>query len=177
MPYYSGQGKILLAKRDALEHPLTMRYIGKTANGAKIGLATTTQTRKEAESGQRLVAAGYIIEKNATLEFEVEDFAQDNLAFALWGTSSETAADTVAAETLPDDLVVGDLVDVAQFADITLDDLRRMSSLDTDAIDALAPSELWQVVQAMREVNADFFDMRGRVIRAGANQPDPLMAA
>jgi hypothetical protein len=61
----------------------------------------------------------------------------------------------------------GDVVDATLFEDFSLDDLTRMSSLDAAAMEALTPSEVAVVAAAAREVNADFFGMRGRLVQIG----------
>lgn len=110
MAYYSGQGKIYLHSRDSNGNMGAGRYIGKTANGAKLGLQTTTQTRKESETGQRLTATRYITEKNATVEFQIEEWSRENIAFMLWGAEAVIAAGSVTAEALPSGLAVGDQI-------------------------------------------------------------------
>lgn len=61
-------------------------------------------------------------------------------------------------------LADGDAVDAALFSEITLFDLTRLSDLSADEIDRLTPSELRQVIDAAKEVNADFFGMRARLL-------------
>jgi hypothetical protein len=63
--------------------------------------------------------------------------------------------------------VSGDVVDATLFEDYSLPDLTRMSSLSAADIAELAPSELRSVFDAAREVNADFFLMRSRVLALG----------
>lgn len=61
----------------------------------------------------------------------------------------------------------GDVVDVALFEDVRLADLALLTDLAPEAVEALTPSQLRQVFDAAREVNADFFGMRGRLMRLG----------
>ncbi len=75
--------------------------------------------------------------------------------------------------------VSGDLVDATLFEDYSLPDLARMTSLTAADVADLAPSELRLVFEAAREVNADFFLMRSRVLALGraalqeASSPPP----
>ena len=61
----------------------------------------------------------------------------------------------------------GDAVDGALFADLSLTDLARMTSLTSEVIDTLAPSEIRLVIDACREVNPDFFAMQERLANIG----------
>jgi hypothetical protein len=60
-----------------------------------------------------------------------------------------------------------DLVGDGLFEDCSFADLARMSDLEASDMDALAPSELRQVLEAARELNADFFALVGRLAKAG----------
>mgnify|MGYP001000146575 CR=1 FL=1 len=60
-----------------------------------------------------------------------------------------------------------DVVDLLLFADIDLPALRRMTNLDDADLDAMPSSDVRQVIEAAREVNADFFAMRDRVMATG----------
>lgn len=63
--------------------------------------------------------------------------------------------------------VSGDVVDATLFEDFSLPDLTRMTSLAAAEVADMAPSELRLVFEAVREVNADFFLMRSRVLALG----------
>lgn len=60
-------------------------------------------------------------------------------------------------------------VDRDLFEDMALTDLPRFSDLTLEQIDEMRPSELHEVIAAIKEVNPDFFVMRGRM-RNTANQ-------
>jgi hypothetical protein len=72
---------------------------------------------------------------------------------------------------LKDIETVGDggteLVDTLLFDDVALSDIVRMTDLAADDIVVLAPSELRIIIDACREVNADFFALRGRLAEIG----------
>ena len=61
----------------------------------------------------------------------------------------------------------GDLVDAALFDDFGIPDITRMTDLGADAVDALTPADIRRVADVAREVNADFFAMRGRLAEIG----------
>jgi len=60
-----------------------------------------------------------------------------------------------------------DVVDAALFEDFRLADMALLTDLTSEAVEALTPAELRQVFDAAREVNADFFGMRARLMDLG----------
>lgn len=60
-----------------------------------------------------------------------------------------------------------DILDATLFDEFSLADLVRMTSLTTADMEALSPSELRQVFDAVKAVNADFFAMRARLMDLG----------
>lgn len=60
-----------------------------------------------------------------------------------------------------------DILDATLFEEFSLADLTRMTSLTAADMEALSPSELRQVFDAVKAVNADFFAMRGRLMDLG----------
>lgn len=113
MPFYKGQGRCYLVARDGSGNPGVMSYLGKTDNGVKVGLGTSTETRKESESGQALVDLRYETEKNVTVEFALREIDLDVWAKVMRGLKSTIAAGTVTAEVLPT-IAVGDYVRTAK---------------------------------------------------------------
>jgi hypothetical protein len=61
----------------------------------------------------------------------------------------------------------GDLVDAALFEEFSVPDLCAMTDLKSADIDGLQPSEVRQVSAVAKEVNADFFAMRSRLVALG----------
>jgi hypothetical protein len=114
MPYYRGQGKVLVGKRNSTTGAaLALRYIGKTSE-VNVGLQAQTQTRKESETGQRLTSLRYATDNSASLEFKIEDATKENWGFAFRGTPAQIAAGTVTGEVLPTGLVSQDIVRTAK---------------------------------------------------------------
>jgi len=56
-----------------------------------------------------------------------------------------------------------DVVGAALFEEVRLVDWHRITSLSTEDIEALRPSQLRQVLDACREMNRDFFAMLARL--------------
>ena len=110
--YFSGQGKMLVAVATN-GVPGAFRDVGNVPE-LTLALETTTLERKESRSGQRLIALRLITEKKGSLTAALEDFMTDNLALGLYGSKAVVAASTVTGEALPDALVAGDLVRLAQ---------------------------------------------------------------
>lgn len=68
-----------------------------------------------------------------------------------------------------------DPVDAALFADFTIPDLLRLTDLKRADIDAARPAELAELWARVKEVNADFFQMRElRLEKAAASATDAL---
>ena len=62
---------------------------------------------------------------------------------------------------MPD--ATNDIVGDALFEEVRLVDLQRMTSLSTEDVEALRPSQLRHVLDACREMNRDFFAMLARL--------------
>lgn len=56
-----------------------------------------------------------------------------------------------------------DPISAALFRECTLDDLKRMTDLNDEKINAMRPSQVEQVIQVCKELNPHFFAMLGRV--------------
>ncbi|WP_020160517.1 phage tail tube protein [Methylobacter marinus] len=118
MSLFSGQGKIFIAQRNTDGTPKAFRYLGKTANGAKIEPKVDKIKRKESETGQRLTSLSLVTGKEVMLNFEIEEFSKENYALAFWSESAVIAAGTVTNEPSPTGLVDGDYFRLAK-ADIS----------------------------------------------------------
>jgi hypothetical protein len=92
--YYTGQGRILIGKRD----PLTGRIydILKVGNCTALSVATTVDKteHKESWSGDKGNDLTTYKGKSATGKFTAEDMGVDLLAMALWGVTATVAAGT-----------------------------------------------------------------------------------
>ncbi len=63
-----------------------------------------------------------------------------------------------------------DPLDSALFADCALGDVKRMTDLSDERIDAMRPSQLQQVIAVCKELNPHFFGMLGRVAGSPAKR-------
>lgn len=61
----------------------------------------------------------------------------------------------------------GDVIDATLFDDFDLLDLRHLTDLKSDDLATMTPSEIRQVADLAKEVNADFFAMRRRIVTLG----------
>ena len=61
--------------------------------------------------------------------------------------------------------VQSDIVDQALFGDCALSDLQRMTSLSSEQIDQLRPSQLREVIALCKELNPDFFGFMARLVK------------
>jgi len=111
--YYYGQGRIYLAERNATTGvPGEFRWVGDVS-AFSIKLAVEKVEHKESYSGQKGLVRSFPVGKSATIDMTLHQVDTDNLAFTLNGTSTSTASGTVSAESLPDALVVGSQVSLA----------------------------------------------------------------
>ena len=58
-----------------------------------------------------------------------------------------------------------DAVDMFLLEDISLPDIRHMTDLTVEQMASMKPSEIRKAADACREVNADFFSLRARVLK------------
>lgn len=96
--YFSGQGVVLLAKRDAFGNPLGFKSIGNVSD-LKITVGVSTLEHKESQTGQRATDLRLTTETKASLSMTVENFIAANLADALRGTGATVAAGTAVVAT------------------------------------------------------------------------------
>lgn len=61
-----------------------------------------------------------------------------------------------------------DVTAVMLFEGVSFADLTAMSDVTDEELGRLAPSEIKVIIAACREVNADFFAMRARLLNVGA---------
>lgn len=110
MKDYSFQGKIYLGTRDATSgQPQAMQWVGD-ADQLQVKLSTSTDERQESWSGQRLTSVRLVTAKKAELSLQLNEFSPLNLGLALYGNTINVTTGTVTAESLPDNLAVGDEV-------------------------------------------------------------------
>lgn len=85
--YYSGQGVVLIGKRDANGNPKGLRSIGNVSD-LKITVATSVIEHKESNTGQRSIDLRLTTETKASMNFTLENYEHQNLAEALRGVSA-----------------------------------------------------------------------------------------
>lgn len=88
--YYSGQGVVMLAKRDANGNPMGFSPIGNVSD-LKISVGVSTLEHKESHTGQRATDLRLTTETKCSLSMTVENFISANLADALRGSDTEVA--------------------------------------------------------------------------------------
>lgn len=57
-----------------------------------------------------------------------------------------------------------DLIDALLVDEVSISDLMRMTDLTAERMDELRPSDLNRLRDAAKEVNPDFFKLRGRIL-------------
>ncbi len=108
MAYFSGQGRVYLAQRDASGNPLSLRWVGNVPD-LKISLNVETIEHKESHSGQRLTDLQLIKSKDGEFSCTLEEISIENLELSLYGTTSSVTGGTVTDEALPTGVQAGDI--------------------------------------------------------------------
>ena len=109
MQDFSFQGKVYLGTRLAGGIAGALRWVGD-ASKCDVSLKTDSETRKESYSGNRLPTARLQKGNDATIALTLNWANADNLVLGLYGTKAAVAGGSATGETLPDDLVVGDII-------------------------------------------------------------------
>jgi hypothetical protein len=107
MSYFSGQGRVYLAARDANGNPLALRWVGNVPD-LKVSLNVETIEHKESYSGQRLTDLQLIKSKDGEFSCTLEEISAENLELSLYGTTSAIAAGSVTEEALPMGIAAGE---------------------------------------------------------------------
>jgi len=114
MPYFRGQGKVLMASRNAAGEPLAFRDVGNVPT-LEIGLESDIEEHKESRTGNGLTDLRLLKGLTSSAKFMMEEFTKENLADAMYGGYSEITAGTVTDEPLADDnVLVGDILRLAK---------------------------------------------------------------
>jgi hypothetical protein len=151
MPYFSGQGKVRIAQRDASGNALAFRYLG---NCSALTLSPTTDvlTHKESVTGQRLTDLRLLREKNVNLNIQMQEFSAGNLAQGFYGASSVIAGSTVVAEEFPT-VAVGDFVRTAQ------QDLTNIVVKDSDGAPATLVLDTDYRIESAKHGTIEFLNL------------------
>jgi hypothetical protein len=105
--YFSGKGRVLVAKRDANGRPLAFARFADCA-GAKMELGNSTTDIYEDETGDNLLAAQIPGQKSAKLTLTCKQFTKVSAALGFYSEPITLEAGTVTGETFPTDLQAGD---------------------------------------------------------------------
>lgn len=96
--YFSGQGEVMLATRDATTgRPKKFRPVGNVSD-LKIDIAATVVEHKESQTGQRGTDLRLQTGVTVTMSMTMENFIKENLAQALRGDTTAVAAGTITSE-------------------------------------------------------------------------------
>jgi hypothetical protein len=98
--YFSGQGQVLFALRDANGNALGFTPVGNCSS-LKISPAVTVLDHKESYSGQRAIDKRLNTETKPTVTANIQNWIANNLSRALRGDYVPIAAGSVTAEQVP----------------------------------------------------------------------------
>lgn len=97
--YYSGQGVVLVAERDAQGKPLGFVPVGNVSD-LKLTVSTSVLEHKESHTGQRGTDLRLTTETKCGLSMTMENFVAENLARVSRGQATTVAGATVTAEPI-----------------------------------------------------------------------------
>lgn len=95
MAYYSGQGKLYVAERNADGTPKGFVALGNVP-ALELSVEVTKFEHKESMSGSRAVDLTIVQEKKGTFSMTMEDMDLDNLALAFWGEKASLATASIS---------------------------------------------------------------------------------
>lgn len=96
--YFSGQGSLLLATKDGSSgDALGFTPVGNVS-ALTLSIETETVEHKESCTGARAIDKELVTEVAVNMAFTMENFSKENLALALYGSSSEVTGASVADE-------------------------------------------------------------------------------
>jgi hypothetical protein len=103
--YYSGQGRILIGKRDnATGRAYGFRHVGN-CSALSVDIAVEKFAHKESTSGLRAQDLSVVKSQTATMKTTCESLSNENLALGLYGKSTKVAGAAVVDEFHPFDTV------------------------------------------------------------------------
>lgn len=105
---FAGQGRVYLHTRDVAGNPQAGQFLGNVPE-LKVSLSTETEDHIEDQTGNSLVDGRLQKANKANLSLTLEDFNEDSLALALYGTILTVAGSTVTGEILPNPLGLNQL--------------------------------------------------------------------
>lgn len=108
MSYFSGQGRVYLAERDANGNPLDLRWVGNVPD-LSVELKVEKKSHNESHSGQRLKDFELITAKEGGLKCTLEEFSKENLALVLYGAHEAVSAGDVTNEAFAAGVVAGSM--------------------------------------------------------------------
>lgn len=97
--YFSGQGSVLLAKRDGSGNPLGYLPVGNVSS-LVIAIEREEFEHKESCTGARAIDLTITQEISATVTMVMESIEKDNLELALFGVSQTITGTSVVAENI-----------------------------------------------------------------------------
>lgn len=105
--YFSGQGRVLVAKRSALGRALAFALFAD-CSAAKMELKSNMTDIYEDQSGDKLLAAQIPGQKSGTLTLTCKQFTKTSAALGFYSAPLSIVAGTVTGEVLPPGLQAGD---------------------------------------------------------------------
>lgn len=105
--YYSGQGRVLVAKRGTNGRPLAFALFAD-CSAAKMPLSADSTDIFEDQTGNKVLAAQIPGQKKSTLTLTCKQFTKTSAALGFYSEPVSLVTGTVTAEAFPTDLQAGD---------------------------------------------------------------------
>lgn len=105
--YYSGQGRVLVAKRDSNGRPLAFARFAD-CSAAKMPLSSDTTDIFEDETGNKVLAAQIPGQKKTSLTLTCKQFTKISAALGFYSDPVSIEEGTVTGEKFPTGLMAGD---------------------------------------------------------------------
>lgn len=109
MAYFSGQGRVYMARRDANGNPVSFRWVGNVPD-LKVSFSVEMLEHNESVSGQRLTDLQVPKKTSGDVSCTLEDFSVENLELTLYGTTTKTTSGMVNDEALRSGIKAGEIV-------------------------------------------------------------------
>ncbi|MFV5906062.1 BspA family leucine-rich repeat surface protein [Klebsiella oxytoca] len=106
-PYYYGQGRLYLSKIKPDGTPVNLLWLGDCSD-LTLNIASEIKVKKTSLGGRRLDAGLSVTDTTASLAFTLYEHSQENLARALWGSSTSSISGYITGQAIPDGIKPGE---------------------------------------------------------------------
>lgn len=106
-PYFYGQGKVYLSRRNAAGQPLAARWVGDVSS-LSVNISFDETIIQHSVGGVRVDADRYIHAVSGTVDMNMHEFSNENLSAIFCGDTFTGLPAEVSDESLPDGIQAGE---------------------------------------------------------------------